>query len=73
MKKKIIVSSNTCWNIYNFRFNLIKKILNENCIVYVLANIDNSSLKLKEIGCEVLPLNFSRKKKIYFRINLFVI
>ena len=63
MKKKIIVSSNTCWNIYNFRFNLIKKILNENCIVYVLANIDKSSLKLKEIGCEVLPLNFSRKKK----------
>ena len=37
--------------------------MNENCIVYVLANIDKSSLKLKEIGCEVLPLNFSRKKK----------
>lgn len=63
MKKKIIISSNTCWNIYNFRFKLIKKILDENYIVYILANIDKSSLKLKEIGCEVLPLSFSRKKK----------
>ena len=63
MKKKIIISSNTCWNIYNFRFNLIKNILDKNYKIYVLANIDKSSLKLKEIGCEVLPLNFSRKKK----------
>ena len=70
--KKIVVSSNTCWNIYNFRLNLIIDLLRKNYKVIIIANIDETSALLKEIGCEILSLKFSRKRKSIFEsISLF--
>ena len=56
--KKIVVSSNTCWNIYNFRFNLIKSLLEKGYKIIILANLDETCIKLKEMGCEIYLLNF---------------
>jgi glycosyltransferase involved in cell wall biosynthesis len=66
--KKIIVSSNSCWNIYNFRLNFIKKLLENNYSVYILSNIDHTSNELEKIGCNILPISFSRKKKSFYEI-----
>ncbi len=39
-KKRIILVANTTWNIYNFRLNVLKKLLDEGHEVYVLAPVD---------------------------------
>jgi len=39
-KKRIGIVANTTWNIYNFRLNVIEKLLNEGFDVFVLAPID---------------------------------
>jgi thioredoxin reductase (NADPH) len=61
--KKIVISSNTCWNIYNFRYNLIQELIKKKYKIFVLANLDNTSVLLENMGCEMKYLRFSRKKK----------
>lgn len=39
-KKKVVIVANTTWNIYNFRQNIIQKLLKENVELYILAPID---------------------------------
>ena len=39
-KKTVVIVANTTWNIYNFRLNLIRKLLNENNTVFVVAPVD---------------------------------
>jgi len=39
-KKRIGIVANTTWNIYNFRLNVIEKLLNDGFDVFVLAPID---------------------------------
>jgi len=39
-KKRIAIVANTTWNIYNFRLNLIRKLLDENNEVFVIAPVD---------------------------------
>lgn len=53
---KIVFSANTHWNIYNFRLDLVKSLIKKNNI-YVVGRKDQSSQKLKKIGCKVIPLN----------------
>ena len=43
---KIVLSANTHWNIYNFRFNLVKKLLLSH-EVYILGKKDQSTKYLK--------------------------
>ena len=40
MNKTIAIVANTTWNIYNFRLNLIKKLIDENWSVTVIAPFD---------------------------------
>lgn len=40
MKKRILVVANTTWNIYNFRLNIIRKLLDEGFEVIVMAPVD---------------------------------
>ena len=39
-KKRIILVANTTWNIYNFRLNVIEKLLDQGFEVFVLAPVD---------------------------------
>lgn len=39
-KKRIIIVANTTWNIYNFRLNIIRKLLSEGHDVIVIAPVD---------------------------------
>jgi glycosyltransferase involved in cell wall biosynthesis len=47
MKKKILIFSNSCWNIYNFRLNLIKKLKKKNFVILVCPK-DEYIDKLKD-------------------------
>ncbi len=71
-KKKIILSSNSSWNLYNFRINLIKKFLYEDYEVYVVAKEDKYSSKLKNIGCYFIPL-FIEDRSFSITNNLYLI
>ena len=66
--KKIIISSNSCWNIYNFRNNLINNLIKKKFKVIILANIDETSKLLQDMGCEIISFKFSRKKKSIFEV-----
>ena len=68
-KKKIIISSNSSWNLVNFRFNLIKNLVKNGYKIYVLAPRDQTSVKLQNIGCKFYNFPINRKKKINFRCN----
>jgi len=54
--KKIIISVNTSWNIYNFRGNLIKALISSGYEVVVLAPKDEFSDRLNEFGCQFMEL-----------------
>ena len=59
--KKIVISINTSWNIYNFRLGLIKALQKEGYKVYALAPKDEYSIKLQEIGVECIDIFMNNK------------
>ncbi len=70
--KTIIISANTSWNIYNFRINLVKYLLNEGFKLKILVpENDKYSKALESIGCKIFLLNLEpRKKSIFEFLNL---
>jgi len=59
-KRKIVLSSNTSWSIFNFRFGLIKELL-KNYEVIVVAPKDEYSEKLIDLGCKYYDIYIDRK------------
>ena len=59
-KKKIVLSSNTSWSIFNFRFGLIKELL-KNYEVIIVAPKDKYSEKLIDLGCKYYDIYIDRK------------
>jgi len=55
---RIIISSNTTWNIYNFRFSLVKKLLKNGYQVFILAQKDSFCKNLEKLGCKVYNVEF---------------
>jgi len=84
--KRIAIVANTTWNIYNFRLNLIRKLIDEGNKVFVIAPLDEYiNYKDKFPGVTHIPLkNLDRGskkpfkdlrlifelKKIYKKLNL---
>ncbi len=64
--KKVLFCSNSSWNIYNFRLNLIKKLLSKKYKVFVLSSRDEFTEKLIKNGCEFYEIKINRSN-----INLF--
>lgn len=48
---RIAVVLNTSWNIYNFRMNLVRKLIDEGHEVHTIAPRDNFTSRLTEAGC----------------------
>jgi len=63
MKKKIGILLNTSWYIYNFRKNLIIKLIEENYEVHAIAPYDDYSSKLEELGCIFHHIEMDSKSK----------
>ena len=73
MKNKVIlISSNSAWNLLNFRINLIKNLINRKYIIkIVVPSHDRYSDILKSIGCEVYNINLILEKSLSEAILLF--
>lgn len=56
MKRKIVISINTSWNIYNFRAGLIHALIEAGYEVIALAPHDDYSRRLQKLGCRVIDL-----------------
>ena len=69
----IIISSNSSWNIYNFRINLIKNLLYKKYKLFVVVpNYDSYSKYIESIGCKIVVLKFdSRKISIFEFVSIF--
>lgn len=64
--KKIILFSNTSWSLYNFRINLIKRLISKNYKVIILSKKDNTTKKLIKLGCIFYNINIERRGVNFF-------
>jgi glycosyltransferase involved in cell wall biosynthesis len=56
MKRKIIISINSAWNIYNFRRGLISALAEQGYEVVALAPKDDYAKRLEQSGCRFISL-----------------
>lgn len=59
--RRIALSSNTAWNLFNFRRGLIEAFLDRGDQVITLAPPDRYSSLLAELGCEVVDLQMDNQ------------
>lgn len=52
---KILILSNSCWNIFNFRYPLIKNFITKKYEIYIIAPKDKYLQKLTYLGIKVIP------------------
>ena len=58
----IVFSANSGWNIYNFRLNLVKKLLEKKNNIIIVSPFDPCVEKLIELGCKYVSLEFNSKR-----------
>ncbi len=59
----ITLFSNTSWSLYNFRKDLIVKLIKKNHQIIIISNKDETSKKLIRLGCKFIPINFNTLSK----------
>jgi glycosyltransferase involved in cell wall biosynthesis len=57
--KKIVIAYNTVQYVVLFRTNLIRSLLRQGCVIYVIAPTDRYVEKLTELGCHHLHINIA--------------
>ena len=57
----IFIFSKSSWNVYNFRKNLIKKLISDKHDIFVIAKKDNNAQKLQNLGCKFIDINFENE------------
>ncbi|MFD2516572.1 glycosyltransferase family 4 protein [Salinimicrobium flavum] len=62
-KKKIAIIANTSWYLFNFRKNLLQKLVNSGYEVIAVAPYDEFSQKLKTLGCIYEHIYIDSKSK----------
>ena len=65
MKKNLVISANSSWNIYNFRMHLIRK-LSVNNRVIIVAPYDKYTKKILEEGYKFVNIKLSRNSLSIF-------
>ena len=58
--KKVAITANTSWYLYNFRINTIKALLESDYKVIAIAPLDDYSSKLKSLGVEYININIDQ-------------
>ncbi len=59
MSKKVLLSVNTSWNVYNFRKNLVDALIHKGLEVHIFAGQDEYTDSLKKSGYNIHTANFS--------------
>ena len=65
--KKIAFVSNSAWSVYNFRLEVLQKMLEQGYEVMVMAPDDAFSPALIKAGCTFIPLRFNNKTENPFQ------
>jgi len=65
--KRIILASNACWQLFNFRKNTIKKLLSSGYDVIVIAPYDDCTKKLELFGCKFYPISLNSSGRSPFK------
>ena len=75
MTKKIILAANSCWYFYNFRKNLINKLILQNYEIILIATKDEYFNDLKKLKLKIYAVNFKNRffniPDILIILNLF--
>ena len=58
---KILITSNTTWNIYNFRISLIKELINLNYKIFIISPSDEYVEELLKIGITFYNIEINQK------------
>jgi glycosyltransferase involved in cell wall biosynthesis len=61
--KLIAFVSNSAWSVYNFRLEVIRRMLDQGYHVIVLAPMTNSRPLLVQAGCRFVPIQFNNKSE----------
>ncbi len=64
---KIVICTNTSWNLVNFRSNLIRAFVKNGHEVLALSPYDEYTLRLEELGCRHVPLDIDQQGTNVFR------
>ncbi|MFQ2679232.1 glycosyltransferase family 4 protein [Aeromonas caviae] len=59
--KKIVLVANTSWSMFNFRYGVLSRFLDEGYKLTIIAPADEFSDKLRAMGCTVINLQMSAK------------
>ena len=59
--RKVVFFSNSLWNLYNFRLDLIAKFIEDGYKVYLLAPTDHSLKLFNHLDCEIFDIPIKRK------------
>lgn len=62
-RRKLVISINTAWNLYNFRAGLIRALAEVGYEVVGVAPFDEYARRLEGIGCRYVPLPMDNKGK----------
>lgn len=61
MKKKVVISTNTAWNLLNFRSGLIRAMVAAGHEVVAIAPYDEYAPRLTALGCRYIPLEMDNQ------------
>jgi len=61
LKHKVVIASNTAWNLFNFRSGLIRAFVDAGYDVVAIAPPDEYAERLAELGCRFVPLSMDNK------------
>jgi glycosyltransferase involved in cell wall biosynthesis len=69
----ITLFSNSSWSLFNFRKDLIEKMIRQKHEVIVISNKDETSKKLIKLGCKFIAINFNTISKNPFKEALCIL
>ena len=58
---RIAFVSNSAWSVYNFRMDVIRRLLSNGFEVLIIASDDEYSKYLVQQGCRFIPINFNNR------------
>ena len=61
MRRRVVISINTAWNIANFRAGLIRSLMAEGWDVIAVAPPDPHVPRLVDMGCRFIPLDIGQQ------------
>ena len=73
INKKVFIVSNSFFNIYNFRLNLIEHLISKDFKVTLIASEDSYINPLSKLDVKIIKMNINLSKNIFSNIYLILL